>query len=143
MWAISSAVERLPYKQDVPGSNPGSPIVFIMVEGFKFSISNSAAAELSRQAAFSNTPGIMHLDLISDLHGEGWLHIKIQAGDNGGIPISRAEGVTVFAPAEKLQVLKGLHLNYFGDLSGGGFLISTPEGAVSCQCGLGFRLKFN
>ena len=26
VWAISSAVERLPYKQDVPGSNPGSPI---------------------------------------------------------------------------------------------------------------------
>tara|TARA_Y100001968_G_scaffold87374_1_gene78342 strand:+ start:273 stop:446 length:174 start_codon:yes stop_codon:yes gene_type:complete len=30
-WAISSAVERLPYKQDVPGSNPGSPIKFIFV----------------------------------------------------------------------------------------------------------------
>ena len=27
VWAISSAVERLPYKQDVPGSNPGSPIL--------------------------------------------------------------------------------------------------------------------
>tara|TARA_Y100001968_G_scaffold137248_1_gene125417 strand:- start:10 stop:237 length:228 start_codon:yes stop_codon:yes gene_type:complete len=61
--AISSVVERLPYKQDVPGSNPGSPI----------------------------------------------------------------------------SLLEGLKLNYFGDLSGGRFLMSPPDGVESCSCGSGFR----
>ena len=39
----------------------------------------------------------------------------------------------------QLPLLQGLRLNYFGDLTGGGFLISTPEQAESCACGSGFR----
>ena len=112
-----------------------------MIENFKFSITSSASAELSRQASFGGTPGMMHIDLIPDLHGEGWLHLKIQCGDRNGIPIARSEGVTLFAPPNKLDLLKGLNLNYFGDLSGGGFLINSPDNAESCACGSGFRIK--
>ena len=36
--------------------------------------------------------------------------------------------------------LKDLKLDYYGDLSGGGFLISTPKNAKRCSCGSGFKL---
>ena len=65
--AISSAVERLPYKQDVPGSNPGSPIYFfIMTEIVNLSISQSAASELSKQASVGGSIGEMSIDLVED-----------------------------------------------------------------------------
>ena len=102
-------------------------------------ISPEAAAELVRQSAFAGTPGSMKIDLMEDKGEEGWLHIRLLPGANGGIPIVRTEGVTLFASQDQLSLLKGLKLNYFGDLSGGGFLISTPEGAQSCACGSGFR----
>ena len=110
-----------------------------MKKGLSLSITSTAAAELARQAAFSGTPGEMFLDLLEDSCGEGWLHIRLQAGQNNGLPIGRADGVTVFAPVDQFDYLKGLKLNYYGDLSGGGFLISSPEGTESCACGAGFR----
>ena len=106
-----------------------------------FSITPSAAAELVRQATFSGNPGVMLIELLEDSCGDGWLHIKLSPGTNQGIPIARADGVTLFAHAEQLPLLQGLRLNYFGDLSGGGFLISTPKGAESCSCGSGFRFR--
>ena len=142
--AISSAVERLPYKQDVPGSNPGSPIYSFnsfasMQKGLSLVITSTAAAELNRQAAYSGTPGVMHLDLLGDKCGEGWLHIRIRSGEHDGVPIARTDGITLYVPQTQMDILQGLKLNYFGDLSGGGFLISCPEGAESCACGAGFR----
>ena len=103
------------------------------------SITASAAAELGRQAAFAGTPGKMQIDLVSDTCGEGWLHLRICPGDSRGVPVARVDGVTLYAPSEQIAVLKGLSLNYYGDLSGGGFLISSPKGAESCACGAGFR----
>ncbi len=143
-WAISSAVERLPYKQDVPGSNPGSPTSIFstfpfMHKGQSLTITPSAAAELCRQAAFAGTPGEMYLDLVQDSCGEGWLHIRLRAGHHNGVPIARTDGATLFVPADQLNLLQGLRLNYYGDLSGGGFLITPPEGAECCACGAGFR----
>ena len=108
--------------------------------GNKFTISKSAAAELVRQSAFGGTPGEMHIDLSPDSFGEGWLFIRIQCGKQAGTPIARTDGITLFAPEEQVNALEGLNLDYYGDLSGGGFLISTPKGAKRSTCGSGFKL---
>ena len=71
---------------------------------------------------------------------EGWMHIKLWPGTSKGVPISRAEGVTLYANIKKFNLLKDLKLDYYGDLSGGGFLISTPKNAKRCSCGSGFKL---
>ena len=110
-----------------------------MLRGNLLSITPIAAAELGRQASFAGTPGMMHLDLVEDPCGEGWLHIRLRPGNLLGVPIARTDGVTLYAPQEQLSLLQGLSLNYFGDLSGGGFLISSPEGMEICACGAGFR----
>ncbi len=112
-----------------------------MQRGRGLSITPAAAAELSRQAAFAGTPGVMYLDLLEDPLDEGWLHIRLRPGKFGGVPISRTDGMTLYAPVNQLHILSGLILNYSGDLSGGGFLIAAPEGSESCVCGAGFRSK--
>ena len=110
-----------------------------MQKGLSLSITPTAAAELGRQAAFAGTPGVMHLDFLEDSCLEGWLHIRLQPGQHNGVPVARADGVTLYAPEEQLALLKGSRLNYYGDLSGGGFLISPPDGSECCACGAGFR----
>ena len=111
-----------------------------MPEIVNLSITQSAAAELSRQASFAGTPGEMFIDLISDFDQEGWLHIALKPGICNGAPISRSGGVTLYAKAEKLELFKGLSLDYYSDLSGGSFLISAPKKAIRCSCGSGFKL---
>ena len=101
--------------------------------------SKSAAAELIRQSAFGGTPGEMHIDLLPDGFDEGWLYVRLRCGKQDGIPIARADGVTLFAPSDQVSLLIGLTLDYYGDLSGGGFLITAPENSESCACGAGFR----
>ena len=113
-----------------------------MIPG-NLTISKAATAELIRQSAFGGTPGEMHIDLLPDSFGENWLFIRLRPGKLTGIPIVRTDGLTLFTPSEQIGLLKGLRLNYFGDLSGGGFLISTPEGAEASICGSGFRMKSN
>ena len=103
-------------------------------------ISKAATAELIRQASFGGTPGEMHIDLIPDNFDEGWLFIRLRPGNHTGIPVARTDGITLFAPSKQLNLLNGLKLDYFGDLSGGGFLISTPEGAESSISGSGFKM---
>ena len=104
------------------------------------SISKSAAAELIRQSAFGGTPGQMQIDLVSDSFDEGWLFIRLRCGKQDGTPVARRDGVTLFAPEDQLDLLEGLSLDYYGDLNGGGFLISTPEGAQKSPCGSGFKM---
>ena len=111
-----------------------------MPEIVNFTISKNAVAELSRQASFAGTPGEMFIDLINDSDSEGWLHIKLKPGICNGLPISRTEGVTLFAASTKFYLFKGLSLDYYSDLSGGGFLISTPPKSLRCSCGSGFKL---
>ena len=110
-----------------------------MHKGPGLTISATAVAELNRQAAFSGTPGVMHIDLLDDKCGEGWKFIRIRPGQNDGVPIARADGITLYACRDQILLFQGLNLNYFGDLSGGGFLISTPKGAEPSPCGSGFR----
>ncbi len=114
-----------------------------MRKGSSLSITPAAAAELGRQAAFAGTPGVMHLDLLGDTCDQGWLHIRLRPGECAGVPIARTDGVTLFAPSEQLPLLRGLILNYYGNLSGGGFLISFPENSEPCSCGAGFRFLEN
>ena len=96
----------------------------------------SAAAELGRQASVAGTPGQMHLDLTP---GECAEHvIRIRPGHLAGVAIARADGVTLHAPKEQLGLLRGLILDYRGDLSGGGFLIRSAEGVTPCACGSAF-----
>ena len=113
-----------------------------MIPG-NLTISKTATAELIRQSAFGGTPGEMHIDLLPDSFGEGWLYIRLRPGKLTGIPVARTDGVTLFAPSEQISLLKGLKLDYYGDLSGGGFLISTPEGAEASICGSGFKMESN
>tara|TARA_Y100001968_G_scaffold247089_1_gene231483 strand:- start:284 stop:634 length:351 start_codon:yes stop_codon:yes gene_type:complete len=110
-----------------------------MQSGSGLTISATAVAELIRQAAFTGTPGIMHIDLLDDKCGEGWKFIRIRAGQHDGVPLARADGITLYARPNQILFFQGLKLNYFGDLSGGGFLISTPKGAEASPCGSGFR----
>ena len=112
-----------------------------MTEIVNLSISQSAASELSRQSSFGGSPGEMSIDLVEDKNwSEGWMHIKLRAGTCNGSPVSRTEGVTLYSDVKKFNLLKDLKLDYYGDLSGGGFLISTPKNAKPCSCGSGFKL---
>ena len=107
-----------------------------MPRGHSLRITAAAAAELSRQAAVAGTPGLMHLDLLEG-SCERWT-IRLRPGHLAGIPLARADGVTLNAPTDKLATLTGLQLDYKGDLSGGGFLV-RPSGEVrSCACGAAF-----
>lgn len=110
-----------------------------MQKGLNLSLTPAAVAELVRQASLAGTPGLMHIDLLEDTSSKGWIHINIKSGHNDGVPIARDNGITLYTQEKYLPVLQGLKLNYFGDLSGGGFLISTPLGAECCACGAGFR----
>ena len=99
-------------------------------------LTQTAAAELGRQASVAGTPGQMHLDLTP---GECAEHvIRIRPGHLAGVAIARADGVTLYAPREQLGQLQGLTLDYRGDLSGGGFLIRGSEAIQPCACGSAF-----
>lgn len=107
-----------------------------MPKGHSLRLSASAASELGRQAAVAGTPGLMHLDLVTG-GCEHWT-IRIRPGHLAGVPLARADGVTLYAPAEQMELLTGLTLDFRGDLSGGGFLVRPCEGVLSCACGSAF-----
>ena len=112
-----------------------------MTEIVNLSISQSATSELSRQSSFGGFPGEMSIDLVEDKNcSEGWMHIKLRPGKCNGSPISRTEGVTLYAEAKSFSLLKDLKLDYYSDLRGGGFLISTQKNAILCYCGSGYKL---
>lgn len=104
--------------------------------GTNLLITPAAAAELGRQAAVAGTPGQMHLDLVD---GSCETHvIRLQPGPMGGVPVARADGITLHAPAGQAGQLEGLCLDYRGDLSGGGFLVTARSGIRCCPCGSAF-----
>ena len=70
----------------------------------------------------------MSIDLVEEKNcSEGWMHIKLKPGTCNGSPISRTEGVTLYADEKKFNLLKDLKLDYYGDLSGGGFLFQHQK----------------
>jgi Fe-S cluster assembly iron-binding protein IscA len=99
-------------------------------------ISLTAAAELGRQAAVAGTPGMMHLDLVAG-GCEAWT-LRLRPGHLAGTPVGRADGITLYAPAEQLHLLGGVALDYRGDLNGGGFVVRPGEGIRCCACGTAF-----
>jgi Fe-S cluster assembly iron-binding protein IscA len=107
-----------------------------MPKGQSLRLSAAAAAELGRQAAVAGTPGVMHLDLVEG-SCERWV-VRIRPGHLAGVPVARADGITLHAPADQLPRLSGLNLDYRGDLSGGGFLIRPGDGVRCCVCGASF-----
>lgn len=107
-----------------------------MPRGQNLRITAAAATELSRQAAVAGTPGLMHLDL-QEGGCERWA-IRLRPGHLAGMPLARADGVTLHAPPEQVPLLSGLLLDYKGDLSGGGFLIRAGDGVRCCACGAAF-----
>ncbi len=107
-----------------------------MPRGHSLRITHAAAAELCRQAAVAGTPGLMHIDLL--VGGcEQW-SIRLRPGHLAGTPVARADGITLYAPAAQVALLTGLHLDYKGDLSGGGFLVLPSAEVRSCACGTAF-----
>ena len=56
------------------------------------------------------------------------MNIKLRLGKYNGHPISRTEGVILYADVIKVNLLVDLKLDYYDDLSGG-FLTSTPKNA--------------
>lgn len=107
-----------------------------MPKGHSLRLTAAAAAELGRQAAVAGTPGMMHLDLV-DGSCEAWA-IRIRPGHLAGVPVARADGITLFAPGDQSERLSGLELDYRGDLSGGGFLVRTGRELRVCACGASF-----
>ena len=76
-----------------------------MPRGQNLRLTTAAAAELSRQAAVAGTPGLMHLDLLPG-GCERWA-IRLRPGQFAGLPLARADGVTLHAPAEQVPLLSG------------------------------------
>lgn len=113
-----------------------SPLPAAMPKGHSLRLTAAAAAELGRQAAVAGTPGLMHLDLVAG-GCEQW-SIRLRPGHLAGVPVARADGVTLYAPSDQLPLLAGLSLDYRGDLSGGGFLVRGADGQQSCACGAAF-----
>jgi Fe-S cluster assembly iron-binding protein IscA len=107
-----------------------------MPKGQSLRLTAAAAAELGRQAAVAGTPGLVHLELVEG-GCEQWT-IRVRPGHLAGQPMARADGITLYAPAEQQELLHGLTLDYRGDLSGGGFLVRAADGVVSCACGAAF-----
>lgn len=107
-----------------------------MPRGHSLRLSTAAAAELGRQAAVAGTPGMMHLDLIEG-GCERWV-IRIRPGHLAGVALARADGITLYAPADQGERLSGLELDYRGDLSGGGFLVRAGRDVRICACGAAF-----
>ncbi len=107
-----------------------------MPRGHSLRLTPAAAAELCRQAAVAGTPGLMHLELLEGAC-EAWA-IRLRPGHLAGTPVARADGITLYSPANQLPLLQGLQLDYRGDLSGGGFLVRPGPGVRSCACGAAF-----
>jgi Fe-S cluster assembly iron-binding protein IscA len=79
---------------------------------------------------------MMHLELVAG-GCEAWT-LRLRPGHLAGTPVGRADGVTLYAPAEQLHLLTGVALDYRGDLSGGGFVVRPGEGIRCCACGTAF-----
>ena len=102
-------------------------------------ITRAAANELLRQSIYRGTPGKIFLYLQPDTLDVGWMFLRVNVWKESGIPISRTDGLTVYAPESQKSLLDELTLDHYQDLTGGGFLISAPKGTTKSQCGSGFK----
>ena len=104
-------------------------------------VTNSASSELLRQSISRGSPGEVYVHLQPDKFEEDWMFLRVCAWKGSGTPIARTNGLTVYAPESQKTLLDGLTIDHYQDLTGGGFLISTPIGAEKSTCGSGFKFK--
>ena len=104
-------------------------------------VTNSASSELLRQSISRGSPGKVYVHLQPDKFEEGWMFLRVSSWEGSGIPIARTNGLTIYAPESQKNLLDGLTLDHYQDLTGGGFLISTPEGSEKSTCGSGFKFS--
>ena len=102
-------------------------------------VTNSASCELLRQSISRGSPGEVFIKLQPDKFEDGWMFLRVSAMSKFGIPIARTDGLTVYALESQKSLFDGLTIDHYQDLTGGGFLISTPEGAEKSTCGSGFK----
>ena len=102
-------------------------------------ITKAASNELLRQSIYRGTPGKIFLYLQHDNLDVGWMFLRVNVWEESGIPVARTDGLTIYAPDSQKSLLDELTLDHYQDLSGGGFLISTPKGATKSSCGSGFK----
>ena len=102
-------------------------------------ITNAASSELLRQSIYRGTPGKIFLYLQKDNLDVEWMFLKVNIWQESGIPIARTDGLTVYAPDYQKSLLDDLTLDHYQDLTGGGFLVSAPKGAIKSSCGSGFK----
>ena len=102
-------------------------------------ITKAASNELLRQSIYRGTPGKIFLYLQQDNLDVGWMFLRVNVWKESGIPVARTDGLTVYAPDSQKSLLDELTLDHYQDLTGGGFLISTPKGATKSSCGSGFK----
>ena len=102
-------------------------------------ITRAASNELLRQSIYRGTPGEIFLYLQSDNLDDGWMFLRVNVLGKSGVPIARTDGLTVYATESQKSLLDELTLDHYQDLTGGGFLISTPKGATKSSCGSGFK----
>ena len=99
-------------------------------------ITTEAAAELCRLSVRGGEPGLAYINLVEG-SCEAWA-LQLRAGRGSGVPISRADGITLHGNPSQLALLRGMRLDYKGSLSGGGFLLSGGSDVRSCACGTAF-----
>ena len=102
-------------------------------------VTNPATSELLRQSISRGSPGKVYVHLQPDNFKEGWMFLRVCAWNKSGIPIARTDGLTVYVPESQKTLFNGLTIDHYQDLTGGGFLISTPAGAEKSTCGSGFK----
>jgi len=102
-------------------------------------VTNSASSELLRQSISRGSPGKVFIHLQPDKFEDGWMFLRVGDWNNSGVPVARTNGLTVYASESQKSVLDGLTIDHYQDLTGGGFLISTPIGAEKSTCGSGFK----
>ena len=71
---------------------------------------------------------------------ETWMHIKLRPVTCNECPISRTDGGILSADVKNFNLLKDLESDYYGDLSGGRFLISKQKMQNLVSCGSRFKL---
>ncbi|OUT73410.1 MAG: AIR synthase [Synechococcus sp. TMED19] len=99
-------------------------------------ITPGAAAELCRLSIRCGEPGLAHLHLVEG-SCEEWA-LQIRAGTGAGVPLARADGITLHGQSQQASLLRGMQLDYRGDLSGGGFMLRGGDDVRSCACGTAF-----
>jgi len=102
-------------------------------------VTNSASCELLRQSISRGSPGKVYVYLQPDKFEEGWMFLRVSDLNKSGIPIARTNGLTIYAPESQKSLLDGLTIDHYQDLTGGGFLITSPAGTEKSTCGSGFK----